>query len=121
MKRLLVMLVVAGQLVVDLGVSTASAQNISNPPGYGPAPPVGTSETTYNPPGYGRLGYPSVYGPYGGYGPYRGNGYGSRSYGVLGYYGSYYAGDTGYTYPAYYGLGYAYPAYYELDSPSVSR
>ena len=119
MKRWLATLVVAGQLVVDLGVSTASAQNIANPPGYGPGNPVGTSETTYNSPGYGRLGYPSVSGPYGGYGLYGSNWYGSRGY--PGYYGPYYGGDTGYTYPAYYGLGYTYPAYSGPDSPAVSR
>src|SRR3954471_986240 len=102
MKRLLVAPVVAGLLVVGLGVSAASAQNIYNPAGCGPGNPVGTSETPDNPPGYGpgnpvgtgygRLNYP-YYGSYGGYG------YGGRSYGLLGYCGWFYMGDTGYTYP----------------------
>jgi hypothetical protein len=118
MRRLLVALVVAGLLVVGLGAPTASAQTVYNPPGVGPGNPVGTGVTynppgvgpgnpvgtgvtTYNPPGYGLgnpvgtgvLRYPSAYGVYGGYG-----------YG--GYYGGwYYGGDSGYTYPSYYGLG----------------
>ena len=109
MKRWLGALVVAGVLVVGVEVSTASAQTVYNPPGYGPGNPVGVGggvPTT----GVNPRGYPAGYGPYGGYG------YGARSYGYLGYYGGwYFGGDSGYTYPSYYGIDNPYdyaPDYY---------
>jgi len=99
---LLVALAVAELLGAGFGASTASAQSVSNPPGFGPGNPPGTGVSVPTP-GYGAGGYPygsgtAAYGARSFYGrTYEAWGYGYQPYYL---YGSY----SGYTYPSYYGM-----------------